>query len=76
MTDNLIVLQEDYVMFAGGGILDVRVSGTLLLDGYMLANSGDLVGNRKGGSGGSGGSILIHAGNFTGQQSVTGLNAI
>ena len=39
---------------------------TLKVDGYIWANSRDLVGDRSGGSGGSGGSILIRTGNFTG----------
>ena len=50
----------------GGGILDIEVVDTLKVDGYIWANSRDLVGDRSGGSGGSGGSILIRTGNFTG----------
>ena len=55
----------DYIQ-TGGGILDIEVIDTLKVDGYILANSRDLVGDRIGGSGGSGGSILIRTGNFTG----------
>ncbi|KAK2190041.1 hypothetical protein NP493_91g04042, partial [Ridgeia piscesae] len=51
-----------------GGILDIEVVDTLKVDGYIWANSRDLVGDRSGGSGGSGGSILIRTGNFTGSH--------
>jgi len=43
------------------------VTKTLKVDGYIQANSLDLNGARNGGSGGSGGSILIDTGNFTGK---------
>ena len=51
----------------GGGIIVMDIANTLKVDGYIQANSKNLNGDRNGGSGGSGGSILIHAGNFTGQ---------
>ena len=50
----------------GGGILRLDVLNLLVVDGYIRANSLDLAGDRAGGSGGSGGSIYIRAGNFTG----------
>ena len=46
----------------------MEVSGTLLVDGYIKANSYDTTSTiYNGASGGSGGSIFIHAGNFTGK---------
>ncbi len=48
--------------------MDVVVSGGLTVDGYIQANSLDVNGARDGGSGGSGGSIRIQAGNFTGTE--------
>ena len=50
----------------GGGILRLDVANLLVVDGYIRANSLDLAGYRAGVSGGSGGSIYIRAGNFTG----------
>ena len=59
------VLRLDYIQ-TGGEILDIEVIDTLKVDGYILANSCDLVEDRSGGSGSNGGSILIRTGNFTG----------
>ena len=49
-------------------MLDISVAGTLKVDGYIQANSRDISGNRPGASGGSGGSIYIVTGNFTGRK--------
>ena len=52
----------------GGGIFRLEVKHLLVVDGYIHANSLDLAGNRAGCSGGSGGSIYIRTGNFTGMR--------
>ena len=45
----------------------MEISGTLSVDGYIKSNSYDTTSTiYNGASGGSGGSILINTGNFTG----------
>ena len=51
----------------GGGILRLDVLHLLVVDGYIRANSLDLTSDRAISSGGSGGSIYIRTGNFTGR---------
>ena len=57
------------IYFSGGGRLEIEVNHTLTVDGYIMANSEDVlsVSSWSGASGGSGGSILINTVNFTGK---------
>ncbi|CAH1775844.1 unnamed protein product, partial [Owenia fusiformis] len=53
----------------GGGILEIDVTGTLTVDGYISSNSNDIGSSvNDGSSGGSGGSIFINTGNFSGSH--------
>ncbi len=63
----------------GGGGLQLRVDGTLQLNGTISANGGN--GSGAGGGGGAGGSLAISAGTLSGSGSIsanggTGANAI
>ncbi|XP_076091252.1 uncharacterized protein LOC143063127 [Mytilus galloprovincialis] len=55
---------------SGGGRLEIKVQHTLKVDGYVMANSEDVlsVSSWSGASGGSAGSILINTVNFTGSH--------
>nr|XP_026694748.1 uncharacterized protein LOC104266654 [Ciona intestinalis] len=50
----------------GGGIVELRASDVLRVDGVVSANSGDVVSNSDGSSGGSGGSVLTYSAVLTG----------
>ena len=58
------------MIVVGGGILDIDVTDTLTVDGFIQANSLDVASSGEDrGTGGSGGSIYIRTGNFTGTSS-------
>ncbi len=54
---------------AGGGALQLTVSGNLQVDGRITANGGN--GSGTGGGGGSGGGIYVSAGTFAGSGTIT-----
>ena len=54
---------------AGGGAIQLNVSGTLQVDGRISANGGN--GSGSGGGGGSGGSIWVTSGILAGSGSIT-----
>jgi len=54
---------------AGGGYINLRVTGTLQLDGSITANGAN--GSGLGGGGGSGGGIVLNLATFNGAGSVT-----
>ena len=57
-------------LMPGGGILEIEMEDILQVDGFIKANSLDIgvTSDLAGASGGSGGSILIHTGAFTGEN--------
>lgn len=60
-----------YILFVGGGRIEIAVDHTLTVDGHIMANSEDVLYTTSWAmsSGGSGGSILINTVNYTGNLS-------
>lgn len=54
---------------SGGGVVQMTVNGTLLLDGLITANG--INGSGQGGGGGSGGTVYLTAGTFAGNGTIT-----
>jgi hypothetical protein len=60
----------------GGGVIRLEISETLVLDGTIASNGGDIITNNRKGAGGSGGSIYIKTGTLNGTGSVTATGGI